>query len=215
MQLPFSHDQFLDVFGAYNRAFWWAALLLWLATAAVVVGWLRDAARAGRAVAWLLVVHWVWSGVAYHFGYFRAINPSAAVFGVLFVVEAGLLARAAAGRAPPDLGAARGPWRALGLLFVAYGLVYPLLGLALGLDYPRMPTFGVPCPTAILTIGLLLTADPERARTLAVIPLIWAVVGSSAAFALGIRADLMLAVAGVALLVRVIGSLGRARPAQA
>ena len=33
-------------------------------------------------------------------------------------------------------------------------------------------------------------------------------IGSSAAFALGIRADLMLAVAGLALLVRLIGSLG-------
>ena len=48
MHLPFGHKQFLDVFGAYNRAFWWAALLLWLATAAVAVRWLRHPSRAGR-----------------------------------------------------------------------------------------------------------------------------------------------------------------------
>ena len=215
MHLPFGHEQFLDVFGAYNRSFWWAALLLWLATAAVAVRWLRDPAHAGRVVTWLLVAHWMWSGVVYQFGYFRATNRAATVFGVLFLVEAGLLARAAASRPPPDLGSARGAWRVLGPLFVGYGLVYPLVGLALGLRYPRLPTFGVPCPTAIVTIGFLLTVKVERARVLAVVPLIWAVIGSFAAFTLGIRADLMLAVAGLALLVRVIGSFGTPRPARA
>ena len=215
MHLPFGHEQFLDVFGAYNRSFWWAALLLWLATAAVAVRWLRHSSRAGRAVMWLLVAHWMWSGVVYQFGYFRATNRAATVFGVLFLVEAGLLARAAASRPTPDPGSARGAWRVLGLLLVGYGLVYPLVGLALGLRYPRLPTFGVPCPTAIVTIGFLLTVKVERARVLAVVPLIWAVIGSSAAFGLGIRADLMLAVAGLALLVRVIGSFGTPRPARA
>lgn len=215
MRLPFTHEQFLDVFGAYNAGFWWAAAVLWLATAAVVIGWLRDPPRAGRAVIWLLVVHWMWSGVIYHFGYFAGINRAAIVFGVLFVLEAGLLAREAVGRPPPDFGTVRGPWRAAGLLFLLYGLVYPVLGLALGLEYPRTPTFGVPCPTVIVTIGFLLLAEVERTRKLAVIPLLWAVVGSSAAFALGIRADLMLAVAGLALLVRVICSFGKTRPVRA
>ena len=28
MPLPFTHDQFLDVFGAYNRALWPAVILI-------------------------------------------------------------------------------------------------------------------------------------------------------------------------------------------
>ncbi len=37
MNLPFSHDAFLDVFGAYNTALWPAVVALWLATAAAVL----------------------------------------------------------------------------------------------------------------------------------------------------------------------------------
>jgi len=41
MNLPFSHDAFLDVFGAYNAAVWPAVMLLWLVTAGVVFALFR------------------------------------------------------------------------------------------------------------------------------------------------------------------------------
>jgi len=52
MQLPFTHDQFLDVFAAYNRTLWPAAALLWIATAAAVVQWLRSRTGQGIALFW-------------------------------------------------------------------------------------------------------------------------------------------------------------------
>ncbi|OFW14601.1 MAG: hypothetical protein A3F70_06660 [Acidobacteria bacterium RIFCSPLOWO2_12_FULL_67_14] len=91
--------------------------------------------------------------------------------------------------------------RLLAGALVAYGLVYPVINLADGLEFPRMPTFGVPCPTTIFTAGLLLTA-PAAPWTVLAIPILWSVVGGSAALLLGVRADLMPPVAGAVLLVR-------------
>jgi len=87
----------------------------------------------------------------------------------------------------------------LSLVFCAYALAYPLLALATGLHWPRLPSFGVPCPTTLLTVGLLLGLAPRRLRGLSVIPWLWCLVGGSAALVLGVRPDLMLWVAAVVL----------------
>jgi hypothetical protein len=88
----------------------------------------------------------------------------------------------------------------LGGVLVGYALVYPFLGLAFGLQYPRLPLFAVPCPTTLLTAGWLLAATGVP-RVVNIVPLAWAAVGSSAAFALGIQADLALVAAGIVLAI--------------
>jgi len=156
-------------------------------------------------VAAVLALFWAWMGIAYHWAFFARINPAAYLFGALFVVQGILLAAAAARgsvafRFRPQ---ARGR---LGLGLIAYAMaVYPLIGPALGHGWPRAPVFGVaPCPTTIFTLGLLLWA--ERApRGLVAIPVLWSLVGASAAALLGVWEDLGLIVAagaGVWLLAR-------------
>ena len=204
MQLPFTHDQFLDVFASYNRALWPAALALWLATAGLCVQLVRGRAGGGALISGLLAVLWGWAGVAYHLVYFRQINPAAAVFAALFVAQALFLLWRGVARHRLVFVAGNSAWSRLGLALVAYALIYPAVGLASGLSYPRLPTFGVPCPTGILTAGLLLLTPPREARWVAPIPLLWAIVGGSAAFVLDIRADLALVAGGVLLLVYVV-----------
>jgi hypothetical protein len=194
LRLPFSHDAFLDLFAAYNLALWPAAAVLWVATAWVFFTWVRSGHVGGRTLFTLLAVHWAWSGIAYHWFFFRRINPAAVMFAAMFLIQAGVFARLALtsrGRAV----AAGGPRGVIGIGLVAYGLIYPLVGLGLGLEYPRMPVFAVPCPTLLVTAGWLVTSAgvPRASR---IIPVIWAIVGSSAAFTLGIRGDLALVVAG-------------------
>jgi hypothetical protein len=204
LTLPFTIDQFLDVFAAYNSAFWPVAALLWLASCAVVVQLIRRGPRASIAVSVLLSVHWAWAGLAYHLAFFREVNPAATVFGMLFIVQSGLFAwRGFFGR-KLEYHVTRSMWSRLGIGLIAYALLYPLVGLALGLGYPRMPTFGVPCPTTILTVGLLLLVPGRELRWIAVIPLVWSAIGGSAVFFLRIHADSMLLVAGIVLLVRIL-----------
>jgi hypothetical protein len=213
MVIPFTLEQFLDVFGAYNRALWPAALLLWVATLLGIVLLLRRDRRATRVLGVLLAIHWAWSGIAYHFAYFRSINPAASLFAVLFVVQAGLFLWWTLQAAPTAVQVQATLWSRLGVALMIYGLAYPALGLALGLGYPRMPTFGVPCPTTLFTVGALLVGRSTMPRSLGIIPLAWTVVGGSAAFHFGVRADFALPVAGAILLASMV--LGRRRRSSA
>jgi Family of unknown function (DUF6064) len=58
------------------------------------------------------------------------------------------------------------------------------------------PTFGLPCPTTIFTLGMLLWLDKTPPLYLLIIPLLWSLIGTVAALKLGIREDVGLLVSG-------------------
>lgn len=199
MTIPFSHEAFLDVFGAYNEQLLPIVLLLWAVTAGVSLAWMHKRRMSGPALPTLLAFHWGWSGVVYHWTYFRGINPAARVFGAAFVLQAVLfLWLAWKGRVRFTLG--HSVRDLLGSSLVVYGLAYPFVVLALGLDYPRAPIFAVPCPTTLLTAGFPLTAS-GLPRLAYVVPSFWAAVGASAALALEVPADWALIPAGLLLVL--------------
>jgi hypothetical protein len=91
----------------------------------------------------------------------------------------------------------------VGLALIAYAtLVYPILGLASGHHLTELPMFGVtPGPVTIFTLGcILLTTRPVTWRIL-IIPLLWSLIGGTAALLLGIWQDWMLPVSGAAALL--------------
>jgi Family of unknown function (DUF6064) len=149
----------------------------------------------------LLAVHWLWSGVAYHLLYFTRINPAAPLFGGLFILQGLLFLWFGVVRARLHFrwGAAARP--VLSVALGVYSLLYPALVLLAGLRWPGMPAFAVPCPTTILTVGMLLALEPATKRRLSVIPLLWAVLGGPAALLFGVTPDFMLPLAGAVLLV--------------
>jgi hypothetical protein len=195
MNIPFTTEQFLEVFARYNQAVWPMQVLLHLVALAVLgLVWRTS----GRWVLPLVAVLWAWMGLVYHWGFFTAVNPAAWVFGGLFLVEALLLLAVGLRRAPPSFAVRADLFGIAGALLVAYALVvYPLLGRALGHLYPAAPTFGLPCPTTIFTLGLFLWADGRLPLRLLVIPALWSAVGFSAALSLSITEDYGLLVAGI------------------
>jgi hypothetical protein len=203
MDLPFTREQFFDLFAAYNAATWPALAALWLASAVVCVLLLSARRPPARAIGALLAAHWLWSGVVYHGAFFTRINPAAWVFAAVFVLEAALIFRTAVIQQRLSFARWRGPWSQVAWLLVAYSLVYPAINAVEHQSVWRIPAFGVPCPTTIFTAGLLMLAAPATWR-LSIIPMIWSVVGGSAAFLLGVRADYVLPIAGLALAVRLV-----------
>lgn len=195
MRLPFSDQQFLDVFRLYNESVWPAQWVL--ASAALAALWLalRPGRGPARAVSAILAGLWLWAGLAYHVVFFTLINGAALGFGVLFVVQAALFAWLAL-RGTLVFHPRRDAAGVAGGALVAYALViYPLIGYALGHRFPEAPTFGLPCPTTIFTFGLLLWARPTVPRIALVIPSVWAIIGTSAAVRLGMTEDLGLGAA--------------------
>ena len=204
--MPFTVQQFFEVFGRYHAALWPAPVLLnVLAVLAIVLAW-RGKEREGRLVSAILSVLWGWMAVAYHAAFFTAINPAAWLFAAVFLLGAACLAWQGVARSRLRFTFRRDGWGWAGAGLIAYALVaYPLLGLALGHRYPETPTFGLPCPTTIFTIGLLLWAVPPMPRSVLVVPALWAVVGSTAAFLLGVYQDLGLIAAAAAAVVAFFG----------
>jgi hypothetical protein len=196
--LPFTADQFFDVFARYNASVWPAQPILTAGGIALaIVAW-SGRPKAGRLVSLGLALLWLWMGVVYHLGFFRAINPAATAFGVFFVAEAVLLLWLGAWRGRVGFLRGGGMGRSAGMLLVIYALiVYPVVGLLAGHRYPATPTFGLPCPTTILTLGLLVWSSGPSRVTLALIPLAWAAIGTSAALGLGVVEDLGLGAAAL------------------
>lgn len=213
MQMPFTRTQFFDVMAAYNLAVWPAQLVL-LAAAALAAGLaLRHRHDAGRWVAAVLALLWTWMGIAYHWLYFTAINPAAWAFGALSLAGAAVFAGVGVMQGALHMERRPGPRSAFGWALIGFALlVYPVIGKLAGHDYPAMPTFGLPCPTTIFTIGILLLARQDTTRWIYAAPVLWTAVGSSAAFLLGVYEDLGLLVAGAAGLWAMFTASRRATP---
>jgi hypothetical protein len=80
-------------------------------------------------------------------------------------------------------------------------VLYTLLGLWAGHRYPEMPMFGVtPCPVTIFTFGVLLLTTAPVSRWLLVIPVIWSLIGGSAAFLLQVPQDWLLLFSGLSVI---------------
>jgi len=198
MDLPFTTEQFLNVFREYNIAIWPAQVVAYFLGAGAIGLAVRGSSWATRIISLLLAAFWVWMGAVYHLTFFWDINPAAVLFGSLFVVQ-GLLFLVASVRATLQFSIRSDLYGWVGGLFVAYAIaIYPAIGAMLGHGYPQAPMFGVsPCPTTIFTFGLLLWTRGRVPAWLLIIPTLWALIGFTAALTLGILEDTGLLVTGL------------------
>jgi len=200
MQLPFTKEQFFDLLAAYNVGLWPALVALWIASVLVSVLLLSLRRPPDRWISALLTAHWAWSAMAYHVGFFTRINQAAWVFAALFLLQAAVFFWAGVVHGRLSFAPWRNAWAPVAWGLVAYSLVYPAINAAQHPSVSRIPTFGVPCPTMIFTAGMLMLATPRSWR-LSMVPVMWSVIGGSAAFLLGVYADYALPLAGIALAI--------------
>jgi Family of unknown function (DUF6064) len=197
--LPFTAEQFHAVFAAYNAAVWPAQAVAYALGLLAVAALFRPGRDSGRSIALVLALMWLWTGIAYHGLFFSAVNPAAYGFAALFVVEGLGFLHAGVVRGRLAFGVRRDLASVVGLAFVGYALIlYPLIGLAAGDGWSALPMFGItPCPVTIFTFGLFLLAKPPVPRWLLVIPVLWSLVGGSAALLLAVPQDWLLLVSGI------------------
>lgn len=198
MNLPFTVSEFFGVFRSYNEALWPAqALLLALGLAAMLLV-RKPHRRSGLIISVILTFLWAWIAVAYHLVFFSRINPLAYVFAGVSLAGAAIFLGQGVFSRRLQFEWVPGVRRSLGVGAVAFALViYPAWSWFAGHPYPSMPTFGLPCPTTIFTIGLLAFLATPHPRIVYVVPILWCFVGAQAAFLLDVPQDLGLLVAGV------------------
>jgi len=198
--VPFTREVFLGVFERYNEAIWPAQIVAYLLCLVAVWRAARPFPGSGRLIAAVLGLAWIWTGVAYHMLFFARINWAAWAFGLLFVIQGllFLINGTIRGRLTFRFNGDLDGWAGMILIALAM-LLYPLVG---DQDWSRAAFVGVaPCPTTLFTFGMLLMAAPRTPWHLLVIPVLWSLIGGSAALVLGIPQDAALPAAALLTIV--------------
>ena len=196
MQLPFTTEQFFDLFAAYNGTLWPALAALWMVSLVASLLLLSSRRPPDRWISAVLAAHWIWSALVYHAAFFARINPAAWVFAALFLLQGALFFWWGVVLGRLSFAPWGNAWAPVAWALIAYSLLYPGINAVQHFSVLRIPAFGVPCPTMIFTAGMLMLATPRSWR-LSIIPVMWSVIGGSAAFLLAVRADYALPIAGM------------------
>jgi hypothetical protein len=198
MHLPFTTQQFLEVFRKYNEAVWPVQVIFYILAVFVVLSASKRNNERGKFISAVLGILWIWMGVIYHLVFFTTINKAAWLFGTAFILQGILFFYDGVLKQGLKFQIEKNVYGITGAVMVIFALIiYPVLGFIQGHIYPYSPTFGLPCPTTIFTFGVLLwTAKKIPLRTW-LIPLVWSFIGFSAATSLGIHEDTGLLVAGI------------------
>lgn len=199
MQIPFTNEQFLQIFKEYNRAVEPAQLVAYLLAVGIILLAYIGRNKTSKAAIYILAVYWAWTGIAYHMIFFSKINQAAYIFGILFVLQAIILLIFAIRKEELTF-VFRPTFQAIvGIIFMLFALIaYPSLSYSFGHRYPEMPVFGIaPCPLVIFTFGIFLVIKERVSFWVMLIPLLWSIIGLSAAINLGMKEDYGLVVAGV------------------
>lgn len=137
-------------------------------------------------------------GIVYHIIFFTTINKGAYLFGIFYIIQSILTLYFGVCRSKLTYHFIYNVYSFTGLFLISYALIfYPIIGFFAGHIYPSAPTFGLPCPTTIFTLGLFLLTDTKMPKYVLIIPLLWSLIGYSAAFHFGILEDIGLLISGI------------------
>lgn len=194
--LMFSPEVYFRLFERLNGWLWPLQVpVLLLGAGLGFVAW-ADGRRTGRWAGLLLGAAWLFVAWAFFLRYYAEIFLAAPVFAAVFALQGLLLILlGVSGQLP--IGTAVGPPRYLGLALFGYALlVHPLIGLQAGRGLGGAELFLIaPDPTALGTLGLLLTVPGRKVPWLSLIPLLWCFVSGATYWVMGAWSGLAAALA--------------------
>lgn len=198
MKIPFTTEQFFQVIEKYNLGVFPAQLIILLLGILSVVMLHAKRSSGNKIIGGFLGILWVWTGIAYHLAYFTLINKAAFVFGGLFILQGILFLTDTFVRNKLEF-EFRGKFTDyIACFFILFGLaIYPVLIYFLEKSLHTTISLGLPCPSTILTFGFLMLTGIKFSKYLLVIPAIWTVIGTSAAFKFGVYPDYMIFISAV------------------
>jgi len=198
MKVPFTIDQFFNVFENYNSELFPVQLLILLLGLIALVFVHKKKSSTNILIGGFLGLLWIWIGAVYHLMFFTAINKPAFVFGGLFILQGLLFLLNTFSNSKIEYGFGGKAKDYLGYFFILFGLIiYPIVGYVVEGSASRIISLGLPCPSTIFTFGFLMLATNRVPKYLLIIPLLWSLVGFSAAINFGVIQDYMLIVSAL------------------
>jgi hypothetical protein len=198
LNLPFTVEEFFEIFRQYNTSVFPAQIFLNLLAVILIISSLKKTTLFSKYISIGLGLLLLWMGIVYHFLFFSKINPAANVFALAFVLQGIIFFYFGAYKGKLFF-AFRNDWISVtGTVLIIYALiVYPILGILFDRTYPANPTFGLPCPTTIFTFGILLWTIQKVPIYLIMIPFLWSIIGLSAAINIKVYEDFGLIIAAL------------------
>jgi hypothetical protein len=198
MKLPFTPEQFMEVFKNYNESVFPFQIVLNVLGLIALYLAIRNNRYSAGIISIILTFFWLWMGVTYHLIFFSTINKAAYLFGLLFALQGLIFFYQGALKNKFYYELKFNIYSIVGIGFIVYAMIiYPVIGYLYGHRYPFSPTFGLPCPTTIFTFGILLLNTKKISFKIIAILLLWSIIGFSAAVNLGMIEDTGLIAAAV------------------
>lgn len=175
--LLFAPRTYYRLFELYNQDIWPVQVIALALGVAVVMLLYRRAMWRGRAIAAILVAGWLWTAWAFLIERYATINWAATYMAAGFAAQGLLLLwQGVIGNRLVPQPISHVVARAGLAMFLVALVVQPLVGMVFGRSWTQAEVFGVaPDPTAVATLGLLLTAQ-RPSWTLMILPLLWCAV---------------------------------------
>ncbi|TNE29916.1 MAG: hypothetical protein EP349_05985 [Alphaproteobacteria bacterium] len=198
--LPFTHDALVALFHSYNTGVQPAPWLMMCAALLALLCLFKPANIGGRAISAILALFWMWTGGVFHMMYFTPLNFMGPVYGFFFLMQAVLFLAVGTVMGKMDFHVDKSPTALMGLVLIILALVgYPLVEKLTGLTISDVRFAGTaPGPTALFTVGLLMTVRQKHTALLMVlIPLAALGVEVYTGFVLNLPFDLYIAAAAI------------------
>ena len=198
MKTPFSAQQFFSVFESYNTAVFPIQIVILTGGLAALILLFSGNRYRHYLLGGILALLWIWTGFIYFLNFFTVIGQAGFVFGILFLLE-GIFLLHVTLRHGIKINYSNSMNDKLAVFFILFGLIiYPLIEVLKGIELARIIILGLPCPTTIFTIGLLMLNNDKSTWYLMIIPTLWSLIGITAAVNFKITQDFMMIVAAVA-----------------
>lgn len=201
MKAPFSSEQFFGVFEKYNESVFPVQILFIIAGLFVIFLLHKKPKMKDKFTALFLACMWLWAGAVYHIGFFTGITPAAYVFGAMFLIQ-GLIILILTFKNRIVFNLHNNIRSYAGYFFMIFGLIlYPATGWLSGEGPVTTISSGLPCPTTIMTFGLIMIAEGKSVKFLLIIPVIWTLIGVNAALNFGVYQDFMMVFAAIIAII--------------
>jgi hypothetical protein len=203
--MNFNIRTFLEMLARYNRNIWPVQIIFYLLAVVCLFLAVRPSRYSSKIISVSLSFFWLWTGIVFGLFYWSPSYGPAYLFMPLWIVQGVFFLVSGVIRSDLSFRSRFESSSIIGFIFILYGLAgYQVFGYFIGHRYPVFFAPGlVPCPTNVLTLGMLLLTDKKLPGHLPIIPLVWSISGFLPA-SKGILEDIGMMVFGTLCVVLIL-----------